>query len=50
MKYKEFCISNNFQTMSQIEFSKTVKRHFDLEIAEKKVGGKRYRVFVTKEV
>ena len=49
MKYKEFCISNNFQTMSQIEFSKTVKRHFDLDIEEKKVNGKRYRVFVEKE-
>lgn len=46
MKYKEFCIANSFQAMSQIEFSKTVKRQFDCEIAERKIAGKRYRVFV----
>ena len=46
MKYKEFCISNGFTAMSQIEFSKTVKRQFDCEIEDRRVGGKRYRVFV----
>lgn len=45
-KYKEFCISNSFSPMSQIEFSKTVKRHFDCEIEERKISGKRYRVFI----
>ena len=46
LRYKEFCISNSLQTMSQIEFSKTVKRFFDCEIEERKINGKRYRVFI----
>lgn len=46
MKYKEFCISNSFQPVSQIEFSKSVKRQFDCSIEERKIAGKRYRVFV----
>lgn len=46
MKYKEFCIANSFQAMSQIEFSKTVKRQFECDIEERKIAGKRYRVFV----
>lgn len=46
LKYKEFCISNSFSPMSQIEFSRTVKRHFDCEIEERKAGGKRYRTFI----
>lgn len=48
-KYHEFCIANNFNPMSNIEFSKQVKRHYDFEIADKKIGGKKYRVFVKKE-
>ena len=48
MKYKEFCISNSFTPMSQIEFSKTVKRQFKCDIEEKKIDGKRFRIFVKK--
>ena len=44
--YREFCIANNFNPMSQIEFSRTVKRAFNCEIVDKKIDGKRYRVFV----
>lgn len=44
--YKEFCVANSFTPMSQIEFSRTVKRAFDCEIEERKIDGKRYRVFV----
>lgn len=48
-KYKEFCIINNFNPMSNIEFSKQVKKHFDFDIADKKINGKKYRIFIRKE-
>ena len=44
--YKEFCVGNSFVPMSQIEFSRTVKRTFDCDIKEQKINGKRYRVFI----
>lgn len=44
--YKEFCIANSFNPLSQIEFSKTVKKTFVCEIEERKIEGKRVRVFV----
>lgn len=46
--YYEFCLTNNFTPMSNIEFSKQVKRHFDYEIISKSIKGKTYRVFVLK--
>lgn len=48
-KYQEWCIVNSFQPMSNIEFSKQVKKHFDFEIADKTIKGKKYRIFVRKE-
>lgn len=48
-KYQEFCITNSFQPMSNIEFSKQVKKHFDVDIVDKKIAGKKYRIFVKKE-
>lgn len=45
--YKEFCVANSFTPMSQIEFSRTVKRTFDCDIQEQKIDGKRYRVFIS---
>lgn len=48
-KYHEFCSANNFNPMSNIEFSKQVKRHYGFEIVDKKIAGKKYRVFVKKE-
>lgn len=45
-RYREFCISNNFTPMSQIEFSKTVKKAFNCEIEEQRINGKRVRVFI----
>ena len=44
-KYKEFCIVNSFTPLSQIEFSKTVKKTFHCETVEQKIDGKRVRVF-----
>lgn len=47
-KYSEFCISNSFQPMSNIEFSKQVKKRYGLDIVVKSIGGKQYRIFVKK--
>ena len=47
--YKEFCLANNFSAISHIEFSKQVKKHFDLEIKNRTIKGKKYRIFVRKE-
>ena len=44
-QYQEFCLSNNFQPMSNIEFSKQVKKHFDFIVVDRKVNGKKCRVF-----
>lgn len=49
-KYNEFCLANSFTPMSNIEFSKQIKRKFDLEIINKTVKGKKYRIFVKKGV
>ena len=45
-KYNEWCLSNSFQPLSNGEFSKQVKKHFGFKIVDKKINGKKYRVFV----
>ena len=45
-KYSEFCLRNNFQAMSNIEFSKIVRKYYGLDLMYKKVEGKTYRVFI----
>lgn len=45
-KYNEFCLANSFTPMSNIEFSKQVKKHFGFEIKSKSINGKKYRIFV----
>lgn len=47
-KYQEYCLANSLQPLSNGEFSKQVKRHFDFVIADKKINGKKYRIFVAK--
>lgn len=49
-KYQEYCLANNLQALSNIEFSKQVKRKFDFDIIDKKISGAKYRIFVRKEV
>lgn len=49
MWYQEFCLSNHFQPMSRIEFSRQVVKRFDFSIVDKKISGKKYRIFVRKE-
>lgn len=48
-KYQEFCIINSFQAMSNIEFSRQVRKRLDLDIADKKIDGKKFRIFKRKE-
>lgn len=48
-KYNEFCLANSFTPMSNIEFSKQIKKRFNLDIVNKTVKGKKYRIFVKKE-
>ena len=45
-KYREYCIVNSMQPLSSGEFSKQVKRYFKFEITDKKINGKKYRIFV----
>lgn len=44
-KYAEFCISNSYQQLSNIEFSKQVKKYFDCTIEVTREGGKSVRIF-----
>ncbi len=48
-KYVEFCLANSFTPMSNIEFSKQVKKQFGFEIINKTIKGKKYRMFIKKE-
>lgn len=45
-KYVEFCLSNNFQQLSNIEFSKQVKKKFNCETKVRNVNGKTMRCFL----
>ena len=45
-KYHEWCLSNSLQPMGHGEFSKQVKKHFGFKIVDRKINGKKYRVFV----
>ena len=45
-KYQEYCIANTLTPLSNGEFSKQVKKHFDFTIIDKKINGKKYRIFV----
>lgn len=44
-KYSEFCLSNSYQQLSNIEFSKQVKKFFDCNIEVTRENGKSVRVF-----
>lgn len=48
-KYVEFCLANSFSPMSNIEFSKQVKKHLGFDIVNKTIKGKKYRIFIEKE-
>ena len=44
--YCEFCYDNNVYPISNIEFSKRVKTELNVIIVDKKIAGKKRRVFV----
>lgn len=48
-KYSEFCIMNGYQQISHIEFSKQIKKRCNMEIVNRTIRGKKYRVFVPRE-
>lgn len=48
-RYQEFCIVNGFQAISNIEFSRQIRKRLDAEIVDKKIDGKKYRIFKRKE-
>lgn len=47
--YQEFCLSNSFQPMSRIEFSRQITKRLDFSIVDKKISGKKYRIFIRKD-
>jgi putative DNA primase/helicase len=44
--YQEYCIRDNVTALSNIEFSRQVKKFFDLEIVDRKIRGEKRRLFV----
>lgn len=47
--YYGFCVANNYQPLSNIEFSKQIKKAYNVEVINKTIGGKKCRIFVEKE-
>ena len=45
-RYLEYCLANSLQPMSNIEFSKQVNRILKMKIEDKKINGKKHRIFV----
>ena len=45
-KYSTFCLANNLQAMSAIEFQKQLKKQFGLAVKTVEMDGKRIRVYV----
>lgn len=43
--YTEYCINNGLTAMSNIQFSKEVKKFYGFEIMDEKIDGKKYRIF-----
>ena len=48
-RYQEYCLANSLQAMSNIEFSKQVNRILNMSVANKKINGKKYRIFIKNE-
>lgn len=45
-KYYTFCMENSLTPLSNIEFGKQVKKHFNLETVVRGINGKKYRIFI----
>lgn len=46
-RYQEYCLASSLQPMSNIEFSKQMNRIMNMKIIDKKISGKKYRIFVS---
>ena len=44
-RYSTFCVSNNFQAISALEFQRQIKSHYGLVITTTEIDGKRVRVY-----
>lgn len=44
--YQEYCIMSNLTPMSAGEFSKQIKKYYGFTIKDRKIQGKKYRIFV----
>lgn len=47
-RYQEYCLSNNLQPMSNIEFSKQINRILNMQVIVKRIGNKTHRLFVSR--
>lgn len=45
-QYQKYCIENNLDALSHGEFSKQIKQHLGLSIIDKRLEGKKHRIFV----
>lgn len=45
-KYQQFCLADNLNPMGLGEFSKAIKKRFNVDIVDRRVDGKRLRIFV----
>lgn len=45
-EYEDFCCRNRMEVLQHGEFSKQVKKYFGFVIKDKKINGKKYRIFV----
>lgn len=45
-RYQEYCLASSLQPMSNIEFSKQVNRILNFHIEDKRINGKKCRIFV----
>lgn len=44
--YNEYCIVNGLTPMAKGEFSKQCKKYYDMEIADKRINGQKFRIFI----
>ena len=49
-RYDTFCYENGFTKVAMQTFSKDMKRYMDLKIEDRKINGRKCRIFVRKEV
>lgn len=48
-EYNSFCLSNNLQAMSSLEFNKQMKKNFNLSVKNVEINGQKVRCFVYEE-